>query len=165
MTDVRIEDEIRINASAPEVWEAIEDPATHARWHPFVIEISGEHALGHVRTCSVIVGKKTGETKERCVEEEDTSRLAWAIEEDASGFGRMVSGWHAGFALRQGDDATVVTAQSTFQPNNVLVRAMMPIIRRKFHQAQRAILSGLKASLEAERESFGPHVDLGKAHS
>ena len=161
MTEVRIEDEIRVDASPLEVWEAIKDPATHARWHPFVTEITGEHALGHVRRCSVVVGKKTGETKERCVEEDEASRISWAIEEDSSGFGRMVSGWRAGFALRQGEGATVVRAESTFQPNNLLVRAMMPIVRRKFHQAQRAILAGLKESLEAGRVSVGPRVDLG----
>ena len=114
MSEVRIEDEVRVDASPLEVWEAIKDPATHARWHPFVTEISGEHELGRVRTCAVIVGKKAGETKERCVEEEHASRITWAMEEDSTGFGRMVSGWRAGFALQQRDGATVVRAFSTF---------------------------------------------------
>jgi hypothetical protein len=163
MTEVRIEDEIRVNASALGVWDAIKDPATHARWHPFVTEISGEHGLGRVRTCSVIVGKKTGETKERCVEEEQASRITWAIQEDSTGFGRLVSGWRAGFALQPRDGATLVTAYSAFQPNNVLVRAMLPILRRKFHQTQQAILTGLKESLEAQPDNIAPGVDLGKS--
>lgn len=165
MSEVRIEDEVRVDASPLEVWEAIKDPATHARWHPFVTAISGEHELGRVRTCAVIVGKTAGETKERCVEEEHASRITWAMEEDSTGFGRMVSGWRAGFALQQRDGATVVRAFSTFTPRNVLVRAMISIIRRKFHQTQRAILAGLKESLEAQRDSIGPGVDLGKRHS
>lgn len=165
MSEVRIEDEVRVAAAPPEVWEAIKDPASHAQWHPFVTEISGEHGLGRVRTCAVIVGKKAGETKERCVEEDHATRISWAVEEDSTGFGRMVSGWSAGFALQQHDGATVVSAYSTFEPNNVLVRAMIPIIRRKFHQTQRAILAGLKESLEAPRDSIGTGVDLGKSHS
>lgn len=161
MTEVTIEDELRVEAPAPEVWEAITDPAAHARWHPFVTDIAGEHRLGQVRTCSVIVGKKRGETMERCVEEHDKSSIVWVVEEDSSGFSRMASNWHAGFALAHRDGATVVTARSTFVPNNVLVRAMVPLIRRKFHRAQRAILAGLKVSLEAR----AGRVDLGSPRS
>jgi uncharacterized protein YndB with AHSA1/START domain len=149
MTEVVLEDVIAIAAPAGEVWEAIKDPAKHARWHPFVVEITGEHELGRVRNCSVLVGKKRGQSKERCVADDDASRITWVIEEDSTGFGRMVSDWRAGFRLAQRDGATIVTAESRFRPGNVLVRAMLPLIRRKFHQTQQAILSGLKGSLEA----------------
>jgi uncharacterized protein YndB with AHSA1/START domain len=134
MSEVRIEDTLAIRASAPEVWDALEDPAAHARWHPFVTEIAGEHRLGQVRTCSVLVGGKHGETKERCIVEEPASRIAWSVEEDSTGFGRMVSNWRAGFSLTQRDLATMVTTESTFEPNNLLVRAALPVIRRKFHR-------------------------------
>lgn len=157
MSEVRIEDRIAIDASAAKVWDALEDPAVQTRWHPFVTQIAGEHRLGHVRTCSVIVGRKHGETKERCVVEEPPSRIAWSIEEDSTGFGRMVSNWHAGFSLTERGAATVVAAESIFHPNNVLVRAMLPIMRRKFHRTQQAILAALKESLETQRDS----VDLG----
>jgi hypothetical protein len=33
----------------------------------------------------------------------------------------------------------------------MLVRAMLPVIRRKFHQTQRAILRALQAAVESER--------------
>ena len=99
----------------------------------------------------MIVAGKHGETKERCVVEEPASRIAWLVEEDSTGFGRMVSNWRAGFSLTERGDATVVAAESTFEPNNVLVRAMLPIIRRRFHQTQRAILAALKESLETHR--------------
>ena len=42
-----------------------------------------------------------------------------------------------------------VTAHSAFEPRNILVRALSPVIKRKFHHTQRAILAGLKASVEA----------------
>jgi hypothetical protein len=148
MSEVRIADEIRVEASIAAVWLAIEDPAAHARWHPFVTDIAGEHGLDDVRTCSVLVGNKQGQTKERCVEHDDGNRIAWKIEEDSTGFAAMVSDWRAGFALVACDGATIVTAESTFRPNNPLVRAMLPLIRRKFHQTQRAILAGLKESLD-----------------
>ena len=156
MSEVRIADEVRVEAPMAAVWMAIEDPAAHARWHPFVTEIVGRHELDQVRTCSVLLGKKQGRTTERCVEHDQGRRIAWAIEEDSSGFGRMVTGWRAGFALESGEGGTVVTAESTFRPRNLLVRAMLPMIRRKFHQTQQAILRGLKDAVEADRRS----VDL-----
>jgi uncharacterized protein YndB with AHSA1/START domain len=149
MSLVKIEDEIVVDASAIDVWNAIKDPGAHARWHPFVTEIEGEHRQGEIRTCAVIVGGKQGSTKERCVEDDEARRIVWLVEEDSTGFGRMVANWRAGFSLSPSDRGTVVTAESTFEPKNVLVRAMLPLIRRKFHQTQRAILNALRGSVEA----------------
>jgi uncharacterized protein YndB with AHSA1/START domain len=80
MSEVRIADELRLDAPVDVVWHAIEDPAAHTRWHPFVSAIVGGHELHEIRTCSVKVGKKDGSTKERCVEREERARIAWAIE-------------------------------------------------------------------------------------
>jgi uncharacterized protein YndB with AHSA1/START domain len=151
VSEVRIADELRLDAPIDVVWHAIEDPAAHARWHPFVSTIAGGHELHAIRSCSVQVGKKEGSTKERCVEREDDARIAWAIEEDSTGFGRMVSDWRSGFSLSERDGATIVTAHSTFRPNNLMVRAMLPVIRRKFHQTQQAILRGLHEAVEGDR--------------
>ena len=63
----------------------------------------------------------------------------------------MVSGWRSGFSVAERDGATIVTAESTFRPNNVLVRAMLPVIRRKFHRTQQAILRGLQEAVEGDR--------------
>jgi hypothetical protein len=109
----------------------------------------------------VLVGRRHGETKERCVVEEPGSSIIWLVEEDSTSFGRMVSKWRAGFALTERGDATVVAAESIFEPNNLLVRAMLPIVRRKFRQTQRAILAALKQSLETQRDA----VDLGARRS
>jgi uncharacterized protein YndB with AHSA1/START domain len=151
MSEVRIADELRLDSPIDVVWRTIDDPAAHARWHPFVSAIAGGHELHEIRSCSVQVGKKDGSTKERCVEREEGARITWAIEEDSTGFGRMVSDWRSGFSLAGRDGATIVTAESTFRPNNVLVRAMLPVIRRRFHQTQRAILRGLQEAVEGHR--------------
>ena len=147
MSDVHIADELRIDAPIDVVWQAIEDPVAHANWHPFVTAIAGGHELHEIRSCSVRVGRKAGSTKERCVEREEGARIAWAIEEDSTGFGRMVSGWRSGFSLAERDGATIVTAESRFRPNNLLVRAMLPVIRRKFHRTQQAILRSLREAV------------------
>jgi uncharacterized protein YndB with AHSA1/START domain len=152
MSEVRIADELRLDAPIDVVWHAIEDPAEHARWHPFVSAVVGGHELDEIRTCSVTVGKKAGSTKERCVEREERARIAWAIEEDTTGFAKMASDWRAGFSLAERDGATIVTAESSFRPNNMLVRAMLPLIRRRFHQTQQAILGALREAVEGDRE-------------
>jgi uncharacterized protein YndB with AHSA1/START domain len=159
MSEVRIADELRLDAPIEVVWHAIEDPVAHARWHPFVSAIAGGHELHEIRCCSVRVGKKEGTTKERCVEREGAERIVWAIEEDSTGFARMVSGWRSGFSLAELDSATIVTAESMFRPRNVLVRAMLPMIRRKFHQTQKAILRGLQEAVERDRAARA-HADL-----
>jgi len=152
MSEVRIVDELGVAAPIGVVWRAIADPAAHARWHPFVSAIAGGHQLHESRSCSIHVGRRQGTTKERCVEREERARIAWAIEEDSTGFARMVIGWRSGFSLAERDGATIVTAQSTFRPNNMFVRAMLPLIRRKFHQTQQAILRGLQEAVDGDAQ-------------
>jgi carbon monoxide dehydrogenase subunit G len=149
VADMHIEDQALVNAPLEEVWQAIKDPAVHGEWHPFVTRIEGEHRLGAVRTCSVLAGKKAGTTKERCIDEEEGRRVVWSIEEDSTGFLRMVSDWRAGFELEARDGATLVSARSDFRPRNVLMRVAAPIVKRKFHGAQQEILSGLKRAVES----------------
>ena len=151
MSDVRIADELRVDAPIDVVWRAIEDPAAHAQWHPFVSSIAGGHELHAVRSCTVLVGRRHGTTTERCVECDNGTRIVWAIEEDSTGFGRMVSDWRSGFRLAEQQGATRVIVESTFRPKNPLVRALLPIVRPRFHRAQRAILEGLR---EAASRTF-----------
>jgi uncharacterized protein YndB with AHSA1/START domain len=158
MNAVRISDKIQIEAPIAAVWDAIENPEDHAEWHPFLTSISGDHELGHVRTCSVVLGRNRGVTRERCVERRDAQHIMWKIEEDSTGFARMVSDWRAGFTLSDQDGATTVTAESSFQPNNLLIRATLPIVRRKFHRTQQAILSSLKQSLESTAATIGANA-------
>jgi uncharacterized protein YndB with AHSA1/START domain len=155
-SEISLTDQMQVDAPIDTVWLAIEDPVAHASWHPFVTEITGEHELGQVRVCAVLVGGRPGRTRERCVEHDEHRRIMWAIEEDSSGFGRMVSGWRAGFTLAPNGETTLVTAESTFRPKKLIVPAVLPMIRRKFHRAQRSILAGLKDAIESSRSGVGP---------
>jgi carbon monoxide dehydrogenase subunit G len=149
MREVHIVDEAVVQAPADAVWKELEDPGRHAAWHPFVTGISGDHQLGAARSCEVELGRKRGKTREVCVTREEGARLAWRIDEDSSGFLRLVTDWRAGFRLEPvAAAATRVTAESTFTPRNRLVRLMLPAVRRKFHQAQRAILGALEGAVD-----------------
>jgi uncharacterized protein YndB with AHSA1/START domain len=149
MAQVQIEDEAVVQAPAETVWQEIVDPERHAAWHPFVTTIRGDHGLGATRSCEVALGKRRAQTTELCVVREEGDRITWRIDEDSSGFLRLVSDWTAGFRLEPvGASATRVTAESVFRPRNPLVRLMLPMVRRKFHQTQRAILHGLEKAVE-----------------
>jgi uncharacterized protein YndB with AHSA1/START domain len=143
-----ITDEVLVDAPLERVWEAIRAPGEHAGWHPFATAIEGEHALGSTRRCNVLIGKKPGTTEERCTTYEEQRTIMWTVEHDSAGFSRMVSNWSAGFSLEsQAPGATRVTARSLFNPR-LPARLVMPVIRRKFHQTQRAILDALKQHAE-----------------
>lgn len=148
MAEVDIRDEMVVRAPISTVWQAIKNPAVHAAWHPFVTSISGEHEQGAVRRCVIRIGKKDGHTEERCSACEHESKILWRIEKDSTGFSGMVSDWTAGFLLKPAANDTLVTASSVFRPRRWFVRLMLPFIRRKFHQTQIAILSGLKEHVE-----------------
>jgi uncharacterized protein YndB with AHSA1/START domain len=151
MRQVEIRDQLALSAEPPTVWAAIKDPSAHAAWHPFLTEIKGVHEAGAERVCSVKLGGKASHTRERCVVERPEQRIIWRIDDDSSGFSRMVSDWTAGFSLTPTDGGTLVTAESAFRPRNPFVRLMMPIVRRRFHHAQKAILAGLKEFTESDK--------------
>src|SRR5258708_4190700 len=125
-------------------------PGEHVAWHPFATRIDGDHTLGAVRTCTVQIGRKPGTTRERCTSYREANTIMWAMEYDSSGFSRMVADWQTGFRLtaQDPDGATRVQAISQFRPKGPMLRVMMPVIRRKFHQPQRAILDGLRQHAE-----------------
>jgi uncharacterized protein YndB with AHSA1/START domain len=162
MRRVEIKDEVVVKANGREVWEAIRDPSLHADWHPFVDSIRGEHAPGASRRCAIRVGKKAGETKEHCTAYDEEQRILWQIDEDSTGFLRLVSDWTAGFVLEPaGSGATRVTAQSVFNRKNPLLVLMLPMIRRKFHQTQQAILVGLKQFVEKRQARGTVELETG----
>jgi hypothetical protein len=142
-----IADRMTVAAAPATVWAAIQSPSTHASWHPFASEIKGVHALGEVRRCSVDLRGKPGATRETCTTYDAERAIGWRIEEDSSGFSRMVAEWTSGFRLDADGDATLVTAWSDFRPR-WFVRPMLPMIRRRFHHAQREILDGLRGYVE-----------------
>lgn len=126
------------------------DPDAHAAWHPYTTKIVGEHSLGELRECSVHVGGKPGTTRERCIAFDEGRAISWGVvEEDSSGFSRMVTDWSTGFRLDEiGDGLTQVVAWSRFKPRRLFVRLMLPMIKRRFHLTQREILASLRQHLE-----------------
>jgi hypothetical protein len=87
--------------------------------------------------------------------------MAWLVENSTA-----LAGWsptRARFALTKHGDATVAAAESIFEPNNLLVRAMLPMIRRKFHEIQRTILASLKESLERDGDAAVLRSEDGSA--
>lgn len=148
MAEVKIDDELLIHAPVSTVWHAIKDPQVHARWHPYIVRITGEHRLGEVRTCKVMIDHRPGATSERCIALDEEWRITWVVEDDSTGFSRKVTDWQTGFDLELRAGGTLVTAHSTFRPSNVLVWLMSPLIGRRLHHTQRTILKRLQSFIE-----------------
>jgi hypothetical protein len=106
--------------------------------------------------------KKAGQTEEHCTAYDEEQRILWQIDEDSTGFLRLVSDWTAGFVLEPaGSGATRVTAQSVFMPKNPLLVLMLQMIRSKFHRTQRAILAGLKQFVEKRQARGAVELETG----
>jgi Polyketide cyclase / dehydrase and lipid transport len=139
-------DTIEVTQGRDEVWASIRDPQVHAGWHPLLRSIQGDHALGATRTCIVDMGGKEARAVERCTTYVEGREIGWTVEEDSTGFTRMVSDWSSGFRLENGPEGrTRVTAWSRFTPRTLAARLMVPVIRMKFHGVQRKILGALEA--------------------
>jgi uncharacterized protein YndB with AHSA1/START domain len=145
-----ITDSILVGAPAERVWRTIQDPREHAQWHPLLLRIEGDHTPGATRVCTVSAGKTHGTTEETCSSYDEGRAIMWTIRRDTSGFSRMVNDWSAGFSLEPRGGGTLVTARSVFRPSRFFVRLLLPLIRRRFHAAQREILMGLKQYVEAQ---------------
>ncbi len=145
---VEVRDAIEVDASMARVWAAVVETSAHAQWHPLVSAISGVHELGAARVCDVVTGRREGQSRERCTTYEEGREIAWTVLEDTSSFSKLVTDWSAGFELEaRSGDRTRVVASSRFEPRSLVVRLTLPLIRRKFHQAQRRILAGLGSHL------------------
>ena len=145
-----VTDEVLVLAPAEQIWQAILDPVTQAAWHPFITSIDGVHRLGAARTCTVVLDDRPSISEERCTAFEDGRSITWSVEKDTSGFSRATNAWQHGFTLTaDGTERTRVSAQSSFRPSRPLIRVMNPIIRRRFHQTQRAVLAALKQYVES----------------
>lgn len=163
MKPVIVRDQLIIGAPAGRVWEAVQDPARHAGWHPFIERIHGRHARGAVRVCDILIRGRSGRTEETCVLYDEQARIFWRIEKDTSGFSKMASDWTAGFTMTPHASGTVVSAESTFTPKGLFPRLANPLITRMFHRTQRLILARLKAYVEADESESREAVTPGSA--
>jgi hypothetical protein len=86
---------------------------------------------------------------------------AWLVQEDSSGVGPHgldLARWFLDDRASRHDGRR---GREYLRAEQCAVRAMVPIIRRKFHRTQRVILAALKQSLETQRHAD----DLGVRRS
>lgn len=141
---------VTIDAPRQRVWEAIADPTQHAAWNPFVTRIAGGHALEARRTVTGVYGKGEGTSEERCTAYEAGRRIRWLAESDSNGFsGRMATDVIAEFTLTDaGPGRTTATSRTGFVPQNVMLKLMTPVLRRKVAKSNDSKLRALKLYVE-----------------
>jgi uncharacterized protein YndB with AHSA1/START domain len=147
-----------IDAPPSRVWEVLEDASYLPEWVS-VVERMTEHDAhereGSLRRCEVAIGGRRGYMVERCLESIPERRLRHAVEDDSLGFTKMFRDYSFTLELEpRGENATLVTCQSFYEPRSVLARVMNALVmRRRFASVRRDILRGLNAFVESRTPS------------
>ena len=144
-------DEIIVSASKEAIWGILTDSTRLPEWMPMVQRTDGHReSVGAVRHCAVNFEGRAGEVTERCVEA-DRDRIAWALEEDTLGFGKMLRDFGFAFVLSPGAEGeTLVRNETYFEPDGLMATLMAALVlRRKFRQVRQAALQNLKQFVES----------------
>jgi uncharacterized protein YndB with AHSA1/START domain len=165
--DHQLTREIAIDAPRDLVWAVVSDSRLLAEWAPPVKAVSdvsaGPEGVGTTRLCEVEFGGRAGTMTERCVEFEPPRRVAYAVQEDSLGFGRMFADY--GFTMTiegAADGASIARTDTYYTPRNrVFWLLNVLFMRRRFASTVDELLSGLKRSSEMrlDQRSSG-----GQAH-
>jgi uncharacterized protein YndB with AHSA1/START domain len=153
-----------IGAPPALVWEVLEDSSRLPEWVP-VVERMTEHEErereGSVRRCEVAMGGRRGYMVERCLESIPGRRLRHAVEDDSLGFTRMFRDYSFTLALEpRGDDATLVTCETFYEPRDLRARLMNALfMRRRFARVRSDILDGLRAIVESPLRNRVAHSE------
>jgi len=88
--NVQGSDEIVVNAPPEAIWHILTDTTRLPEWAPMVKQTNGTaESLGAVRQCEVEFDRRPGKVTERCSKFRPHERIAWVMEQDSFGFGRM----------------------------------------------------------------------------
>ncbi len=150
--------EIVVAAKPEAIWDILSDAARLPEWMSIVQRTDGHReSVGSVRHCDVVFGGRSGQVTERCVEAAN-GRIAWVLDADTLGFGRMLRDFGFAFILSdQRDGSTRVRNETYFRTNGLLARVMAAVMmRRTFGEVRRQALQNLRDLAEAkhtDRES------------
>lgn len=152
-------DEIIIDVPPNQVWSLIADSTLLARWGPpvtavqLVEPIAGPERVGSRRRVDARFNGKDGYFVEIRTEHVEGKRIAYVIEQDTFGLGRVMI--EPGFALDiepAGPGRSRVTFSFFHHPKGVLGHVMnVLVVLRQQRRNRRAALASLKQVAEAGR--------------
>lgn len=136
--------EVRIDASVERVWSVLADFASYQSWNPFIVDASGEAAIGnrlHLRMQPP--GGRAMSFKPRVTAAEPPRLLEWLGKVGIRG---LFDGRHR-FVLADRDGGTVVTQSEEF--TGILV----PFVWGSMRERTRSGFEGLNHALKTRAES------------
>jgi uncharacterized protein YndB with AHSA1/START domain len=152
-------DEIIIDVPPDQVWSLIADSTLLARWGPpvtavqLVEPIAGPERVGSRRRVDARFNGKDGHFVEIGTEHVKGRRIAYVIEQDTFGLGRVMT--EPGFALDiepAGPGRSRVTFSFFHHPKGVLGQVMnVLVVLRRQRRNRRVALASLKQVAEAGR--------------
>lgn len=155
-------DELVIDASPNRIWDILVSSQELPKWMPVVQSTTGDReTVGSVRECEVVFNGKPGRVVESCVEAVPERRIAWTMDEDSYGFGRMLADYGFAFDLEpRGVASTLVRTASYYEPRNLVVHLMNWFsLRRQFRTVRKRALSGLQRLAETPHSAGARHED------
>ncbi len=151
--NVQGSDEIVVNAPPEAIWHILTDSTRLPEWAPMVKQTNGTaESLGAVRQCEVEFDRRPGKVTERCSKFRPHERVAWVMEQDSFGFGRMFAAFGFEFTLvRQPDGSTRLINDSFWQPKHLLASVMSRFMMRpKSRRIRQQVLRNLKELAEQD---------------
>jgi hypothetical protein len=141
-------DSIVIKRSAAELWPLIADSSQLTRWGPPVVSVEildAPEQEGSRRTVHAKFGRKEGRfTERRIVHDEDSYAMAFVIEADTFGLGKMLTCIGSLMVLEPVDSGRTRLTWSFFhQPRGAVARVMnrLVILRQQRTNRLRALAS------------------------
>lgn len=153
---MELRDEIIIEAPASEVWTVLTDTASYATWNPFIVELTGELAVGSsIKAVIRIPGKRPMTFKPRLLAVTPDHELRWI---GRLGIKGLLDGEH-GFVLE-----AIAPDRTRFVQSERFSGALVPLLRRSLAPTGdgfRAMNKALTSEVErrrsaAERERSAP---------
>jgi len=145
---------ITVDRPAAQLWPLIADSTQLTQWGPPVVAVEvldHPETVGSRRHIQAVFGKKTGTFAERrIIHDEHHLAMAFVIEEDTFGIGRLLTNVGSLMELRPVTDSRTVLEWSFFhQPRGVLGRVLNRlVILRQQRQNRLRALESFKAFAE-----------------
>lgn len=148
----QLDQKIQVKVSVSKAWGIFNDLSLRPKWTCDVQKIDYTNQMtkeGEVAITYCLVNGKEGTLMTRCLALESQKRGEFLVEKDSFGFNNMLL--DIGFATTFkviGSNLTEISMQSHYQPKNVLLKLMNPLIKKKMRKEVDLMMQGLKDYME-----------------
>lgn len=153
--ECELSESVNVDCTAEEAWSLFTNNRTVTAWAPHVVQVACEHDTideGVVRTSTIQVDGKEGQTVEHCTLANKPHRLDYNIVEETFGFAHMLTRYGFSVVFDANDTNTTVTMHTRFTPKKIFARVMTSAsTKQTLTTMMRETLAGFKQHAESSR--------------